>query len=418
MNTFAGTTSVGTITDADLKTLAVYAENPQWPFKAFAKHAVASSLRSISTISFARTWRITSTFEPTAGGEGCVTLHCGQPLRNPAALLVFAMPLRRQGKNSPDEQLEKAIMLQPMAKGASKALRYGPVCRSGAHIVCVSLNGAHVVGSPMHVTVAPGAPEPTRCELVPSPSTTYGTAGAARGEATREIVVWLQLRDRYGNRCTREAAIEVVEHGDLAVSVTRITNVDGTHPEQQLGYPSALSPAAGSDAAKGLVTWTVRVVEESDGCAPGSSSRSEGSEKVPRGFREGSEKVPRSVGSESGEGGVSTRGVVCLVLNVAHAGVHSVSARLEGLPLANALPLTVLPGPAKATASTAHDAVEGETTSCSRCIAGVSRRLRLVARDARGNAAPIPALAKWAAFMRSSAGDEIRSASGRNPESL
>lgn len=290
MNTFAGTTSVGTITDADLKTLAVYAENPQWPFKAFAKHAVASSLRSISTISFARTWRITSTFEPTAGGEGCVTLHCGQPLRNPAALLVFAMPLRRQGKNSPDEQLEKAIMLQPMAKGASKALRYGPVCRSGAHIVCVSLNGAHVVGSPMHVTVAPGAPEPTRCELVPSPSTTYGTAGAARGEATREIVVWLQLRDRYGNRCTREAAIEVVEHGDLAVSVTRITNVDGTHPEQQLGYPSALSPAAGSDAAKGLVTWTVRVVEESDGCAPGSSSRSEGSEKVPRGFREGSEK--------------------------------------------------------------------------------------------------------------------------------
>ena len=401
MTTFAGTTSVGTITDADLKTLAVYAENPQWPFKAFAKHAVASSLRSISTISFARTWRITSTFEPTAGGEGCVTLHCGQPLRNPAALLVFAMPLRRQGKNSPDEQLEKAIMLQPMAKGASKALRYGPVCRSGAHIVCVSLNGAHVVGSPMHVTVAPGAPEPTRSELVPSPSTKYGTAGAARGEATREIVVWLQLRDRYGNRCTREAAIEVVEHGDLAVSVTRITNVDGTHPEQQLGYPSALSPAAGSDAAKGLVTWTVRVVEESDGCAPGSASVGS-----------------KSGEGESGEGGVSTRGVVCLVLNVAHAGVHSVSARLEGLPLANALPLTVLPGPAKAAASTAHDAVEGETTSCSRCIAGVSRRLRLVARDARGNAAPIPALAKWAAFMRSSAGDEILSASGRNPECL
>ena len=396
--------SVGTITDAELKSLDVYAENPQWPFKAFAKHAVASSLRSISTISFARTWRISSTFEPTAGGEGCVTLHCGQPLRDPAALLVFAMPLRRRGKNSPDEQLEKEIMLQPMAKGASKALRYGPVCRSGAHIVCVSLNGAHVVGSPMHVTVAPGAPEPTRSELVPSPSTKYGTAGAARGEATREIVVWLQLRDRYGNRCTREAAIEVVEHGNLAVSVTRIANVDGTHPEQQLGYPSALSPAAGSDAAKGLVTWTVRVVEESDGRAPGSASRSVGSESV-----------EVHAGAQYG---VSTRGVVCLVLNVAHAGVHSVSASLEGLPLANALPLTVLPGPAKAAASTAHDAIEGETTSCSRCIAGVARRLRLIARDARGNAAPIPALAKWAAFMRSSAGDEILSASGRNPESL
>jgi hypothetical protein len=54
MNTFAGTTSVGTITDADLKTLAVYAENPQWPFKAFAKHAVASSLQVVDWELFKR----------------------------------------------------------------------------------------------------------------------------------------------------------------------------------------------------------------------------------------------------------------------------------------------------------------------------------------------------------------------------
>ena len=44
-----------------------------------------------------------------------------------------------------------------MSKGATKVLSYGPVCRSGAHLVCVILNGAHVGGSPMQITVAPEA---------------------------------------------------------------------------------------------------------------------------------------------------------------------------------------------------------------------------------------------------------------------
>ena len=445
--------SVGSIYDADLKSADVFdAHDPKWPFKAFAKHDVASSLRSISTISVARTWRISNTFDPTAGGEGCVTLHCGQPLRSPASLLMFVMPLRRRGKPSPDERLEKSITLQPMAKNASKALRYGPICRAGAHIVCVSLNGAHVVGSPLHVLVTPNTMEPTMSELRPSPSAS-GSRSDARGDATREIVVWLQLRDRYGNRCTREAAAELVERGELEVSVTRLANVDGSNPEQEAGYPTALAPAAGTDAAAGVVTWAARLADDADALPPagsGGGGRGGGGGGGARGGGGGSRSmvVAADMSAESPMEG-SVRGVVCLLLRVAHAGVHTVSrgsltdasiptpssphhphpsntlipspsssntpsplaliqtripspltssllassltlhqvsASIDGLGLANALTLTVLPGPARAASSTAHDAIEGEVTAASRCIAGVLRRLRLVARDAVGNA--------------------------------
>ena len=149
--------SVGTIEDAEhLQTHDLKDETqPAWPWEAFAKHDTLSGLRcehqkfprphvrltppipsfgsSLNTISVARTWRISAAAEPTAGGEGAVTLHCGQPVAS-ATLLISVLPLRRRpgSEASPDEQLEHTVHLRaPLAKGSTKTLRYGPVCRAG-----------------------------------------------------------------------------------------------------------------------------------------------------------------------------------------------------------------------------------------------------------------------------------------------
>ena len=67
--------------------------------------------------------------------------------------------------------------------------------------------------------------------------------------------------------------------------------------------------------------------------------------------------------------------------------------------------IRVRAGPARASASTAHDVIEGESTALTRCIAGVARRLRLVARDLHGNATSSP-LHRWSVELRSAACDD------------
>ena len=180
--------------------------DPLWPWEAFAAHATQTSLRSLSTVSVARTWRISSAVEPGAGGEGQITLHCGQPAAPRTPLLVSVMPLRRKPgtEPAPDEKLEHLMTLprDPLPKGTVRTIKYGPVCRSGAHVVWVTLNGAHVIGSPLHVTVAPLTAQASSCELralgpngLPKlPSS--GGVSFAEVEATSELTLVLQLRDR------------------------------------------------------------------------------------------------------------------------------------------------------------------------------------------------------------------------------
>ena len=130
-------------------------------------------------------------------------LHCGQPA-SPASLLISVVPLRRrQTDAAADERLEHFVTLKPgsATKGSTRTLKYGPVCRAGAHIVCVTLNGAHVVGSPLNVLVAPSVPDASQCELRPQIRGGGGRAPAggmhtSEAVATNEVVVGLQLRDR------------------------------------------------------------------------------------------------------------------------------------------------------------------------------------------------------------------------------
>ena len=143
------------------------AASPLWLQRTFAKHEQFSSLRSSSSLSVAKTWRVTLTEEPFAGGEGSMTIHCGQPTA-PAALLVRVMPLQRRGPAADDEHLEHRISLPNLSKGTTQLIQYGPICRAGAHIVCVTLNGAHLVGSPLQIAVAPTEPEASKSELRPA----------------------------------------------------------------------------------------------------------------------------------------------------------------------------------------------------------------------------------------------------------
>ena len=96
--------------------------------------------------------------------------------------------------------------------------------------------------------------------------------------------------------------------------------------------------------------------------------------------------------------------MVCIELRIATAGVHVVNVSIRGAAVTTTVAVTVVPGPCRVSASTAHDLVEGEVTGRFRCIAGVARRLRLVGRDAVGNATPVSAT-KWHAALRSTLED-------------
>ena len=229
--------SVGTLPSGshmlvdDVKTT----EDAKWPWQAFAKHATQAGLRSLATISVARTWRISSAAEPSAGSEGTIMLHCGQPVSSKTPLLISVMPLRRRpgSEQSPDERLEHSLALprDPLPKGATRTVKYGPVCRAGAHVVWVTLNGAHVIGSPLQVVVSPGSAEASACELRVLGSNGVPRLPGAGGvsttiaDATKELSIVLQLRDRYGNRCTPSQAREIAEMSEdpaaIAILVVR-----------------------------------------------------------------------------------------------------------------------------------------------------------------------------------------------------
>ena len=224
--------------DAHLTVTDVDRPDREWPWRTFAKHATQNQHRSLATLSVARTWRTTIVSEPMAGDEGCVSVTCGQPVSTTSSLLVSVLPLRRPyGVDPPpDERLEHTAVFKPggTAKGASRLIKFGPICRAGAHVVSVTLNGAHVVGSPLHITVTPGPPEPSVCELRPYRSLAAGHSDwcgangavlSCSGVATGETLLAIQLRDRYGNRCTNSQAAELLAEG--AASAGRLGAADG-----------------------------------------------------------------------------------------------------------------------------------------------------------------------------------------------
>lgn len=390
---------------------------PQFAHEAFARHETQSGIRSLATLSVARTWRISSAAEPTAGGEGVLTLHVGQPVAQ-ASLLISALPLRRKvgSDPSPDEHLEHTVHLRaPVVKGATKTLKYGPVCRAGAHVVAVTLNGAHVIGSPLHILVHPAAAEARMCELRPYGAKQQGGvargggAGAGKkaggvqmqhGVATSDIVLGVQLRDRFGNKCATASAAEVAH--DLAANLRVMVQrqhapSDGMEtPASLLGKPlntdfdprilepRALQPALGSPAAEDRLSYTFAVAGDDGDHGNRRSSCRDGT---------GPHAATNSAAG-------SASGLLLVKLQIARAGLHLVTTSLHGEMLPSGIVVHVKPGPAKAAASTAHDVVEEERMALSRCVAGVPRQLRLVARDANGNATRLTDVHRWSVELR------------------
>ena len=400
-------------------------------------------MRSVATLSVARTWRISSAAEPIAGSEGALTLHVGQPVAS-GSLLVSVLPLKRKPFSEPahEEKLEQSIGIKSqLAKGATRTIKYGPVCRAGAHVVSVTLNGAHVVGSPLHITVHPSPAEPGKCELRPltgsSATAMPLSAGAIKaaglpnlpggvyyheGVATEEIVVGLQLRDRYANRCTLQAAAEVnAVQGSVRIMVRRQRTVndgggardkvdslgkdDAEAAHVETGFdkstqePKALLPPSGTDAAAESVSSRITLAAD---------EQQQALIKAKKGA-----KIRGEDGRAHGSGAVAARGLLCVRLNIARAGIHLVTAALNGTLLPTSVIILVKPGPPRASSSTAHDVIENECTALTRCIAGVPRQLRLVARDARGNATACPA-SKWEVSLRSAACDDTFQLYGAN----
>ena len=238
-----------------------------FPWEAFAKHEMLSSIRSIATLSVARTWRVSAAADATAGGEGAVTIHVGQPISS-GTLLISVLPLQRKPGSEPwpDEKLEQTVTVRgEVKKGSSRTLKYGPVCRAGAHVVSVTLNGAHVVNSPLHVTISPGPPDATMTELVPLDGRRGGGKSEVRtctGEATSEIPIGVQLRDCYGNKCSDAAAYEIAnEAAAIRVNVRRQLDderfksaAEGAGADMSTKFdpstyePSAFQPVEGSAA--------------------------------------------------------------------------------------------------------------------------------------------------------------------------
>jgi hypothetical protein len=403
------TASVGTLSSAGhIGVEDRYDPKSRWPFESIAKHATQAPARSLSVLSVAKTWRVVSTAVPTAGGEGLITLHCGQPVST-ASLLVSVLPLRRHLGSEPpaEERLEHSLHLHldNHSKGSAKAIRYGPVCRAGAHIVSVTLNGAHCIGSPLQILVAPGPPEPSACEIVPLSKRAKGGSGGGgvstcSGEATTETVLALQLRDVYGNRCSTEQAALLAADGRraaLAIDVSRGTEIEGMNE----GVPAALKPPKGSDAERDAASTRLFVPGKDGTLPPGSPSPSA---TATTSARRGAAPTAAERAGRSGRGqcepaSVVGRGVLLVGVRIARAGMHLVSGTLNGVPLCASVLVDVRPGPPRASASTAHDYLPSDSTSLSRCVSAVPRQLRLVARDACGNATSAHAN-RWSVTMR------------------
>ena len=322
----------------------------------------------------------------------------GQPVAT-AGLLISVLPLRLKAGSeaSPDEQLEHVMSLKgtTLPKGSTKTLKYGPVCRAGAHCVSVTLNGAHIVGSPLQVTVGPAAPEARMCELRPYGSPAGGAAAANAalaaagyhgappsgihthsGEATSEITLAVQLRDRYGNKCADANAAElaaVLAGGALRVIVQRqrasadrdaADAADVKAARSMLGgygrgetdfdpgthEPRALLPPSGSPAYEERVSTTITVAAD-EVASNGAAVDGRGRGGVGRGGSSGR-------GGSGGRGSARARrddqpavapktgpiGLLTVRLRIARAGVHLVSCAFRGELLQTMVVLMVKPG--------------------------------------------------------------------------
>ena len=314
------------------------------------EHGALTPLLSLSEVSIARTWRLHGA-SATAGDEARLLLHCGQVrrTRRPPRLVVQVVPLKsRMAAEAASEQLRRAIILRDPAKGEGRTIRFGPVCVSGAHLLCVTLDGAHIIGSPLQLDVLPGVPDVMCCDVRPLHRTGERELPKQRechGEVGTPVAFAVQLRDRLSNANTVMQAQAVLTAGRLSASV------------KLLEQPSGSSATA----------WP-----------PGFASEAAGEATVKVHF---------------GAGGADGEGVVVVALSMVRAGMYRVTMALDGRSFTAPMTVHVSPSQVVPSASTLHGA-KGSTTALWRCTAGVQRELWMVARDHAGNAHTAPRM-KW-----------------------
>ena len=145
------------------------------------EHGALTPLICHATISVARTWRLHAT-GCVAGEPATLALHCGQVVSSlPARIVVEVVPLQPRGLVSTHEQLRHPFTLRDATKGEVRDVRFGPVCAAGPHLLSVTLNKAHIVGSPLQLFVRAAEPAPARSQVQQSRAG-QGRAGHSRAQ--------------------------------------------------------------------------------------------------------------------------------------------------------------------------------------------------------------------------------------------
>ena len=133
-----------------------------------ARHAgmYTAAQGGLSAVSVAHTWHAVMDCHPTAvaGEEGIVTLHVGQPSKACVVSVEIEPTSKRAKLRHAEENLKRDYNLAhpSLKKGEHVRLVFGPCMAAGPHLLSVTLNGAHVAGSPYTLAVRRGG-ERARC---------------------------------------------------------------------------------------------------------------------------------------------------------------------------------------------------------------------------------------------------------------
>ena len=363
-----------------------------------ARHAgmYTAAQGGLSAVSVAHTWHAVMDGHPTAvaGEEGIVTLHVGQPSKACVVSVEIEPTSKRAKQRHAEENLKRDYDLAhpSLRKGEHVRLVFGPCMAAGPHLLSVTLNGAHVAGSPYTLAVRPAAASALSSEVrgagaeKPGSGAPRNAVYAVAGEA---FTFGVGLLDRFGNRLLDADARAVAESSEHA-EVSGVSRA-----------PEAVAAAGGLS----LVSWLAE--PPSLERLPPPRDRTAAGGDTPQKDGDGDDEYGNYVYDDGADGGLEAldqrllepasfgppappyevdgagpRGVVRVTTRRREPGIHEGSLALGGRPLRERVRIHVSPAKPVASTSTAHG------RSARRTVAGMPSELLLVARDQFGNAAP------------------------------
>ena len=180
----------------------------------------------------ARVCWCTSVADVVAGEHATFTLHLPPKPELPPNWLrppkVCVQVLREQLKTpGAPPQVEFDASQQLVRTAPTMRLRYGPLHRAGPYLLAVTIDGAHVAGSPFLLTCRPAPP------VGELSSFDERQVGVRAGEVA---VLLITTRDRYSNRCTYGGARVSVHDASPEEDADRLA-------QSALPAPGGLSPS-------------------------------------------------------------------------------------------------------------------------------------------------------------------------------